>query len=394
MRTFDKSARTEIAAVSGQDLLDIVEKFGCVGYWRINLHSNRIFLSPEVCRIHGMPSGYRPENIDECVAWYHEDDREIVAATVSEATSNGEQFFFEARIVSANKDVRWVAVNGEAQTGDNGKNIAIYGTLVDITAERNMNLRLGQALREAQNARRLKEMFLANMNHELRTPLNAIIGFSQVIKMMQKGDEANETIFEYASNIETAGGHLLSLIEDIFCLAKIEADADTVSMAQVDIETLLDDVRSLTGTHARKNDQQISFDCTIPHTVSLIADQSKLSQLLVYLVSNAIKRSPPSIPVRVHACLGECGRLFLNVTDAGVRISEDQHDKIFERFERMDPSDRSVESITVGLTLAREMVSKMNGEIGISSSENSETTFWISFPVLEADAPVIMAKAV
>jgi len=384
VRTFGHSCGEVLSSASDPEFLDVVEKFGRVGYWRIDLRTETILFSAEVCRTHGLPPGYRPESLKECTEWYHPEDRGFVAETVNAATQDGEPFSFEARLQTVANGIRWVAVNGEVRKDDTGTPETIIGTLTDISAERELNIRLGEALRAAQSARRLKDMFLSNMNHELRTPLNAIIGFSQLIKMMEQQQEGVcETVGEYAADIETAGAQLLSLIEDIFCLAKMEAESEVIELEPVDIGTLLEDVRSLTGVSAREKNQTVQFDDCQLASVHVVADRGKLSQILVYLVSNALKVSPEDETIQVTTRLNHCGRVFVNVIDKGPGISPDQHERIFDRFERMDPSERSVEGISVGLTISRDMVASMGGEIGVESVEGEGATFWLSFPVID-----------
>ena len=386
MRTFGHSLGKILSPESAPDFLGVVEKFGRVGYWRIDLRTELAYFSDEVCRTHGLPPGYRPESLKECVGWYHPEDRQFVTETVEMAAKDGTPFSYEARLQTVAKEIRWIAVNGEVRKDITGMPETIIGTLTDITAERELNMRLGDALQVAQSASRLKEMFLANMNHELRTPLNAIIGFSQVIKMMEQQGKASKAVGEYAGDIENAGAQLLSLIEDIFVLAKMEADSKAVALETVNINEVLKDLRSLTAANARDNNQTVLFTQIQEPFSCVVADHGKLSQILVYLVSNAIKVSPPNETIEVSARLTKHNRVTLQVTDKGPGISSEQHDRIFDRFNRMDPSDRSVENISVGLTIARDMVESMGGEIGVESVEGKGATFWLSFPVMDSCA--------
>ncbi len=383
MRTFGHSLGEILSPESAPDFLDVVEKFGRVGYWRIDLRTELAYFSDEVCRTHGLPPGYRPDSVKECVEWYHPEDRQLVTETVAIAAKDGTPFSYEARLQTVAKEIRWIAVNGEVRKDITGVPETIIGTLTDITAERELNMQLGDALRVAQSAKRLKEMFLANMNHELRTPLNAIIGFSQVIKMMEQQGKASETIGEYAGDIEHAGAQLLSLIEDIFVLAKMEAESDIAMLEPVNINEVLQDVRSLTAANATENNQTVLFTKIQEPFSCVVADQGKLSQVLVYLVSNAIKVSPQNETIEVSARIAENNKIMLRVTDKGPGIAPEQHNKIFDRFERMDPSDRSVENISVGLTIARDMVEAMGGKIGLESVEGEGATFWLSFSLAE-----------
>lgn len=390
MRTFGQSVGKRPDSDTQSEFLSVVEKFSQVGYWHIDLRTEVVFFSDEVCSAHGMPPGYRPESIDECVGWYHPDDQEVVRDTVISAASRGEPFSYEARLKAVSKKTTWVEVNGEVRRNEDGHPSAIVGTLKDISVERELNFRLYEALREAKTASRLKDMFLANMSHELRTPLNAIIGFSQVIKMMQNQGKVDEQVGGYAGDIEGAGVHLLSLIEDIFSLAHLEAENEACDVQPIEIESLLDDLRSMTGAAARDCNCDIIFDGDAAVSSWLMADKVKITKILIFLVSNALKSSPPGESVRVVARTETCGRVFLKVIDKGPGIPEDLHEKMFERFERMEPSESSVEGVGVGLAIARDIVASMGGEIGVDSVEGEGATFWMAFPA-EEKAPRAIA---
>ena len=383
MRTFGQSVGKRPDPKNQTDFLDVVEKFSKVGYWHIDLQTEVVFFSDEVCQAHGLPPHYRPSSIRECTEWYHPDDRAFVRDTVWSASENAEPFSFEARLLTVGKQIRWVAVNGEVRLDDAGRPASLIGTLKDISDERAMHVRLGRALRDAKSASRLKDVFLANMNHELRTPLNAIIGFSQVIKMLEQQGKVDQTVGGYATDIEGAGAHLLSLIEDIFSLAQLEVGTDVCTTEPIEVGVLLDDLRSLTKAEARDSGHSVVFDGADMALAQLNADREKIVKILVYLVSNAIKSSPSGSTVRVTARQGRCGRLLLKVIDNGPGIPEDLHDTLFERFERMEPSDSSLEGVGVGLAIARDVVSSMGGEIGVDSVMGEGATFWMAFPLSE-----------
>jgi PAS domain S-box-containing protein len=379
VRTFGKSDRYRPSPGTTPDFLEVVERFGRTGYWHIDLKTEIVFFSDEVCKTHEMPPGYRPESLKECLEWYHPDDRQTVAEAARLAAADGEPFSYEARLTTVSNAVRWVSVSGEVRFDEEGSPAALIGTMYDISVEREMNRRLGEALREARSASRLKDTFLANMSHELRTPLNAIIGFSQVIKMMEGQGRVDAQVGEYATDIANSGAHLLAIIEDIFSLAQMEAEADIMTFAPIEIGTLLDDVRSLTGTVSREYQRKVVFDAPAGTLSRIVADKSKMTKILVNLVSNAIKFSPPDAPIRVTANMGSCGRAILSVIDKGPGIPDHLQTKIFERFERLEASRHAIEGVGVGLAIARDLVNSMGGEIGVTSVEGEGSTFWLAF---------------
>ena len=381
MRTFGRSLSKLPKSGFDPGFLDVLERSGRTGFWHIDLLSDEVFFSKVVCETHGMPPGYIPQGINECLEWYHPDDRELVSKTVRGAAEEGKPFSYEARLVTSGNSSCWVSVDGEIGIDKAGRPFKIFGTMQDISDSRDMTSRLNDALRDAQSASRLKESFLANMSHELRTPLNAIIGFSQLIKMMETSGRVDQQVAGYASDIADAGGHLLTIVEDIFRVAQLEADTSDVSREPVVIGTLLDDVRSLTGAAAREQGRQLDLECTLCARTSIIGDKDKLAKVLVNFVSNALKFSPVSSPVKIVAeCEGD-SRVLIRVTDEGPGIPAALHQKIFERFERLEASKYAIEGIGVGLAIARDLVTSMGGEIGVDSVEGEGSTFWLSFPV-------------
>jgi len=382
------------SSCSERDFLRIVETYGRTGYWHVNFDPESIFFSKEACIAHGMPPGYRPESVQECIEWYHPDDQAKVVQVFEQAKAGGKKIFYQARLLNAQKEVRWIEVCGEVGFNGAGEAESVVGTLTDVSADREVSTRLSEALLSAQSADRLKDSFLANMSHELRTPLNAIIGFSQVIKMMQEQGKADEKVGEYATDIANAGGHLLSIIEDIFSVAQMEAVVEDCSSNCAEVGALLDDVQALTSVAAREQNRQITFEARHCASACLVSDKEKTTRVLVNLVSNAMKFSPSSAPVRVVAELEKGARVLIRVIDEGPGIPKALHNKIFERFERLEASKYAIEGIGVGLAIARDLVISMGGEIGVDSVEGEGSTFWLNFPVETRSEQKIGALAV
>ena len=219
-----------------------------------------------------------------------------------------------------------------------------------------------------------------------RTPLNAIIGFAQVIEMMgqQKGDLPEIT--DYAGDIHSAGQHLLGIIEDIFSLSRMDAGQNTMTLAPTDVHAILDDTRSLTGTLARQRQKRIDFDEGGCGALAVVADKTKITQVMVNLVTNAVKYSGDADDISVSAELGEGDTVKLKVADAGPGIPLHNQDRIFERFERLDATKRAIEGVGIGLAIAKDLVRAMNGEIGVDSQEGKGATFWITLPLAQSSA--------
>jgi signal transduction histidine kinase len=221
-----------------------------------------------------------------------------------------------------------------------------------------------------------KSRFLANVSHELRTPLNAIIGFSDVLRERMFG-ELNDKQAEYVEDIHGSGRHLLSLINDILNLAKIEAGHMELELSTFDVPDALQNAVSL--VRERANSKGVALALEEPADLgSWIADERKLKQVMLNLLSNAIKFTPAGGKVTVRAAqVGEV--LEIAVTDTGVGIAKGDFEVIFDEFRQVGGPGRE-EGTGLGLPLARKFVELHGGTIDVRSEIGRGSTFVCTFP--------------
>jgi two-component system, NtrC family, sensor kinase len=236
--------------------------------------------------------------------------------------------------------------------------------------------------RQLEVASQHKSEFLANMSHELRTPLNAIIGFSEVLGERMFG-ELNEKQEEYLKDIHASGQHLLSLINDILDLSKIEAGRMELELADFDLPTAIDNALTLVRERAAR--RGITLGCEIEERVGMIqGDERKVKQVLLNILSNALKFTPEGGRIDVRAALKE-GTVEISVTDTGVGIAPEDQEAIFEEFRQVGTSDKKVEGTGLGLALSRRFVELHGGRIWVQSQEGMGSTFTFTIPVQRAD---------
>jgi signal transduction histidine kinase len=240
-----------------------------------------------------------------------------------------------------------------------------------------MNDELGRLYRELETASRHKSDFLATMSHELRTPLNAIIGFSEVLHEQMFG-ELNERQLAYVDDVLEAGRHLLSLINDVLDLAKIEAGRMELERSQVDLPQLL---RSAVSMHSERADRggitlALMAD---PAEISIDADERRVRQIVFNLLSNAVKFTPAGGRVDVSARLDD-GRVEIAVADTGPGISSEHLDTIFEEFEQATDG-KQAEGTGLGLPLSRKLVELHGGRLWVESEPGRGSTFRFTLPV-------------
>jgi len=270
-------------------------------------------------------------------------------------------------------------------------NLVVTASL-DITDRKAAELALVQAKEEAEIASRSKTEFLANMSHELRTPLNAIIGFSQVMADQHMGPLGSPRYIGYARDICTSAQHLLGIIGDILDVSKLEAGKIELDEEETEIPTLMRDVMQLVGERARALDVEIDIDlpASLPR---LRADSLKLKQVLLNLITNAIKFSEAGERVLLSAQFDDSG-FHISVADQGIGMDAHEVETAVTRFGQVaSPWSRRHPGTGLGLPLAIGLVELHGGKLRIDSQKNVGTTVTFSLPRERALAPSIARSA-
>jgi GAF domain-containing protein len=235
-----------------------------------------------------------------------------------------------------------------------------------------------QKSRELEAASRHKSEFLANMSHELRTPLNAVIGFSEVLTERMFGD-LNEKQDEYLKDIHASGQHLLSLINDILDLSKIEAGRMELEVTDFDLPMAIDNAMTLIRERAAR--RSIALHTTVDERLGQVqADERKIRQVLLNLLSNAIKFTPEGGRIEVGAKPVD-GSIEVSVTDTGVGIAPEDQEAVFEEFRQVGTADKKVEGTGLGLALSRKFIELHGGKIWVKSQVGEGSTFTFTVPV-------------
>jgi signal transduction histidine kinase len=298
------------------------------------------------------------------------------------ASKTGEYSIMMAPMLREGRGIGVISVVHIPPRSYSEKDVELVTTFADQAVIAIENARLFQEIQqksqELEVANEHKSEFLANMSHELRTPLNAVIGFSEAL-IDQMFGELNEKQTDYLNDIHTSGKHLLSLINDILDLSKVEAGRMELDIEDFDVPSALDNTLTLIRERAQQHGITLSLNVK-SEVAEFRADQRKLKQIMLNLLSNAVKFTPDGGSITVEAKhVGE--DLEVSVTDTGIGIAESDQDKIFKEFSQASGVYANKQEGTgLGLTLTRRFVELHGGSIRVASELGKGSSFTFTLP--------------
>jgi len=380
----DERNGIEAKLLETQHELSEAQAIAQLGNWANVPDSNLISMSEEAARIFGFASATEL-SFHDFIAPIHPDDRDALCQAFERASSGADCYLLEIRLLSDEGVTRHVACRGKPVVNDHGEVTQIVGTVQDITSYKIIELALQQAKAKAETASQTKTEFLANVSHELRTPLNAILGFAQLI---DREPDFPNSCREYLSTILSSGNHLLSLINSVLDLSKIEACRMKVSHSTVDLLELLESVDAMLKQQAIAKGLRLetNIDSSLPRYVH--TDAQKLRQILLNLLNNSIKFTQQGCVRLVAEWIPQSDRqstpmLQIRVQDTGPGIEREDHQRIFEAFEQTESSKHTANSTGLGLTLSAHFINLMDGTICLESQVDEGTTFVVTLPMKE-----------
>jgi signal transduction histidine kinase/CHASE3 domain sensor protein len=302
------------------------------------------------------------------------------------------------QLVIATKAVAKGNLETKIDTSGNDEIAQLNDSFNDMVSDlRESQSALTNALQETKQASKTKSHFLSSMSHELRTPLNAILGFTQLLEMSINKNKAagqpNDDYQNYAQQVLKAGRHLLDLINAVLDLSRIEeGHLNLQQEPQAVHETVLECISQIEAGLATKRHITL-IDNIGEHEVLIVADRLRLRQVLINLMSNAVKYNQDYGSVTIESALTKENTLRLSVTDTGPGIAEQDIDKLFDPFERLSYSHGSIEGTGIGLTVTQQLMEAMGGSIGVNSTVGEGSTFWIELPVFNSNTDTASAQS-
>lgn len=274
-----------------------------------------------------------------------------------------------------NSQIKWLSVNSTPLTVDENAGQAALVTISDITQWKNLECDLIKAKEEAEKLNMAKSDFLSKMSHELRTPLNGILGFAQLLEL---DETLNNEQQDYVQEILGGGRHLLSLINDILDLSRIENGQLKVSIEEVNLLSIINECIQIVQPMAKKKSISILNQLDQKQTIYVLADAIRLKQILLNLLENAIKYNREGGKVIIFSYLKGNDQI-IHVVDTGIGIADDEYQKVFVPFYRIEGTHE--EGTGIGLSLVKQLVNLMGGKITVTSQKGIGSDFCFSLPL-------------
>ncbi len=317
----------------------------------------------------------------------HPEDVSPSKALVSEMLDGTARNVIEKRYVRKDREIVWARKTGCLVRDSHGAPRHFLIMVDDISERRRTEQALLDAKEEADRANHAKSEFLSRMSHELRTPLNAILGFGQLLQR-QNGNEAQNA---RVGHILKAGRHLLNLINEVLDISRIDAGNFQVSLEPVCVRDAVAEAVDLIRPLATERRIAIATDGIAEDGCYVVADQQRLMQVMINLLSNGVKYTPIGGAITLNA-LRTHDRVRLEVHDSGAGIPADKLERLFTPFDRLGAEHSAVEGTGLGLALSQRLVQAMNGQIGAQNRSEGGSTFWIELPYCESPLARIRAQ--
>ncbi len=418
IRDISELKAQEIALQASREQFALAVHGSNDGIWDWDLAKNSFYISPKCKSQLGFSDLDLPNSLQTPISLMHPDEKDTILSPTFLAqylTSNSEHYSLELRLRHKNGSFRWMLLRAAVVRDTSHAPCRIAGSTTDISELKakeqallrtNKDLETSMALlkdfaHRAESANIAKSEFLANMSHELRTPLNGIIGMTSILTSV----ELDEDLRTCADVIQNSSEHLLSLLNDILDISKIESGKLDIESIDLDLISFID--RTIASFAAATAEKSVDFICDIDPKIPYLVkgDPGRLRQILTNLLSNATKftasgeivlslrQVPPPPPSKLASSslpLDRTAFFRFAVRDTGIGIAPEKTSILFEKFTQADASTtREYGGTGLGLAISKQLTNLMGGEIGLTSTLGKGSEFWFTVPLITQSSPAL-----
>lgn len=384
----DQRAQREALAASNR-ALEVAQSIARMGSWDYDLDGDEVIWSRQLFELFDCDPKCVTPSTEMAVDCYVPADAKQLLGAIERAKTDGKPYALTLERRNVRNGVQYVAVEGRARHDDRGRVTGLYGTARDVTAEVQREAELHEAKLRAEDANRSKTEFLANMSHEIRTPMTAILGYAELIDDPVLSAEERSS---HLGTIRRNGEHLLNIINDILDVSKIESGRMGVESIRTSPAEVLRGVGQLMRVNADAKSLEFSIDCKTAVPDLVLTDPTRLRQILVNLIGNAIKFTHEGrISVSMsYEAQPAGGTIRIDVQDTGIGMTREQMDRVFRAFTQADASmTRRFGGTGLGLLISKRISQMLQGDITVESEPGKGSTFTLSIVVgTVADAPM------
>ncbi|WP_082879674.1 PAS domain-containing protein [Methylomonas methanica] len=401
--------RIQEAMERSQSALEEAQRIGHIGSWDLDMLNDVLSWSDEIFRIWEIDKTQFEATFAAFLETVHPEDRDKVALAYNQAIIDKSLYQIEHRLLFPDHRVKYIYERGEPYFDKDGRPLRFIGTSLDITErklaetellrykdqleetveQRTAELLLARDAAEAAN--KAKSVFLANMSHELRTPMNAILGFSGLLR---RDPQLTEKQRENLDIINRSGEHLLTLINDVLEVAKIEAGRLKLEIAPFDLGSMVRDVTEMMQIRAQEKSLLLVLDQSSEFPRYIKGDEARIRQIIINLINNAVKCTEQGgVTLRLGVKNNARQHLLVEVEDTGPGIAQEDQQRLFEPFVQLGDADAQ-QGTGLGLTITRQFVQMMGGGITVESTLGKGAVFRVDLPLALASADEILGAEI
>ncbi|MDD2815909.1 MAG: CHASE domain-containing protein [Thiotrichaceae bacterium] len=351
------------------------------GLWDWNIETHNVYYSPRFKQILGLAPEQKL-SLESFNALVNPEDRAFIQKSTRDYFAKRlAHYEMRYRVQHQQGHLIWLLSRGIAVWNEAGKAVRMIGTVVDITHTKQVEEELRLSKEAAEHANQAKSIFLANMSHELRTPLNAILGYTQILAW---DESLNEQQVEGVNIIRRSGEYLLTLINDILDLSKIEAGRIDLNINAFNFNEFIQGVVDLFKMRAQQKNLAFLYEPLTPMPVGVEGDERRLRQVLINLLGNALKFTKEGgVVLKISY---EMPYIRFQIEDTGIGIAEEDINKIFLPFQQVGDQNYRAEGTGLGLSITQRLVNMMNGELQVHSKLGQGSQFIVSLALPVAKA--------